>query len=814
MKRLHFFISYRPVFATLFLLLFFVMGARSQSKGGKVIDSVLNTDKSISISNISNESEKLNKRIHKLEVILKPSTEITELDSLLNWISSEVNKKKDSLIPELENMSARVLKVNKVEWNNYHDQLEKYQEILKDRSEEISGITDEITKEIDRWEQTKEQLEKNEASGDVYEALNKIIVTLKEVRQVAHARIDDVFVKQKRLTELVLTIDEVVSEIKLAELQQHKDFFVFDSKPLWKSSFTGLVEVDSTKTAEAAGSTTDQIITKLKENKDQLKDFFVLNGKTAILQVLFLLILFIVFFRLNIKWDRRAKKMSSPIEKQTKIILSHSVSSSIVVGLLISSLFYADLIPPFIEIMIVLILLGTIFLLPKITTKSFRLPLALILLSYLIQVLEAYLVSDSSPVRIFIIIDALVLITALVTGRIIMSRTPEKFKPVYRLFKLISPIYIFFIVVAMIANIIGMVSFSLFLIFGILNSTALGMVIFLAVKIVTSIVVLFFGLRDSFSIQALSTMVHVTNKRIKPLLNLVGLLVWLMFTLKGFALYDLLVNQVNELMAIHWEVGEMTISLGGILSFLGIFIVSLLLAKLAAAIFQDEWMVNVLPRGVAPAVSLLLRILLISIGLYMALSAAGLDVSKLGFMVGALGVGIGFGLQNVVLNFVAGLILAFERPINLGDTIEVDQELGVVTNIGVRSSNIKSYSGYEAIIPNGDLISKKVINYTLTDRNRRSKIIMKTTPDADPEKVITLLTEMAKEHPKTLNNPKPITYFYGYDDDGNLTFTLFYWTTFSDTLVTDSEISLNIFAKLKEEGIQAPVPARRIIKEH
>ncbi len=224
-------------------------------------------------------------------------------------------------------------------------------------------------------------------------------------------------------------------------------------------------------------------------------------------------------------------------------------------------------------------------------------------------------------------------------------------------------------------------------------------------------------------------------------------------------------------------------------------------------------MVDALPRGVAPAISLVLRIILISIGLYMALSAAGLDLSKLGFMLGALGVGIGFGLQSVVLNFIAGLILAFERPINLGDTIEVDQEFGIVTSIGVRSSNIKSYAGYEAIIPNGDLISKKVINYTLTNRDRRSKILMKTAPNADPEKVITLFNEMASEDPRTRKDPAPKTYFYGYDEDGNLSFALLYWTTFTDTLKTDSAIALKIFEKLKEEGFQAPAPVRRIISD-
>jgi potassium-dependent mechanosensitive channel len=176
-----------------------------------------------------------------------------------------------------------------------------------------------------------------------------------------------------------------------------------------------------------------------------------------------------------------------------------------------------------------------------------------------------------------------------------------------------------------------------------------------------------------------------------------------------------------------------------------------------------------------------------------------------------LGVGIGFGLQNVVLNFISGLILAFERPINIGDTIEVEQEMGVVTDIGVRSSHIRSYSGYESIIPNGDLISKKVINYTLSNRDRRSKILMKTAPNADPEKVIELLNRIASDHPNTYSDPEPETFFYGYDPDGTLSFALLYWSTFSDTLETDSAIALDIFSALKKAGIQAPAPVRRIV---
>jgi len=804
--------SFKSIFLSFLFSLFFIISGQSQNKKDKQKDSIQKVDKSISISNISSESEKLSQRILKLRKILKPSAAISEVDSILKIVAVEINNKKDSLVQELPGMTHRILRANKVEWNNYRTYLKKYQVILRDRSEEISNISNELTEEVKIWNQTKIQLVNSSDSNEVYNGLDQILETLKDILNISHTRLDDVFIIQKRITEMVLNVDEMITEIELAELQIQKDYFIFDSEPIWKSRDIGFKTIDSTKTNTIA--LTNQIFAKIQLNKDQLKDFLSLNSKTAILQGLFLLLLLAGFIRVGSKWKEEARESDNQVEKQLKIILRHPISATIVVGLLISVFFYNSLNPALAELHIVLILVGTVVLLPKITTKQFRQVLFLILLAYLLQIFEVYINPGNSLVRPLTIVDAFILAMALLRGRIIMSRSPQQFKPIYKLFNSVSLVYIVILGAAIIANIIGMVSLSQFLVFGVLISTALGMVVFLAVKIITSLVILFFRFRNSHSIQALSTMITITNKRIKPVLNLVGLLVWLVFSLKGFDLFNILTKWFNELMTIHWEAGEMTISLGGILSFLGIFIFSLFLAKLAATIFQDEWMVKALPRGVAPAVSLLLRIFLIGIGLYMALSAAGLDLSKLGFMVGALGVGIGFGLQNVVLNFVAGLILAFERPINLGDTIEIDQEFGIVTSIGVRSSNIKSYSGYEAIIPNGDLISKKVVNYTLTNRNRRSKIIMKTAPSADPEKVIALFNEVAAEHPNTHRDPEPKTYFYGYDVDGNLSFSLLYWTTFSDTLETDNAIALKIFSKLKEAGIQPPAPVRRILKEN
>jgi len=800
---------FKPTLLFIILVLFFSLGAQAQDKDSQVTDSTQVVDKTISMDNIPEETERVAQRLTELRGVLKPSAAITEVDSLLLTFDVEINTMKDSLLSQLANLTRRELKVRKVKWTNYHSRLQGYQDVLKNRTEDVSNINDEIVLELQKWELTKEKLVSDGTSIDIYSGLDQVIAALQDVLKTVHNRLESIFIIQKGLIELVLTVDETLSEIDQIVLQMQKDYFVFDSEPIWVSKKTGRSAIDTITVVSV--SNTKLISSGIKENKEQLKEFLALNFKTLVVQIAFILLLLLLMIRVRNKWKQDVNELNNPIEIQAKIVLSHPISSSIVAGVLISAFFYDALIPAFVEIHMILILFGMIYLLPKLTTNRFRIFLVLIFFVYFVQIFQEYLGPEAVMVRWLMIVNAIILMMAFVVGRKIMKQSPILFKPIYRLFKVVAPFYIILSLLSVITNIIGMVSLSNLLLYGVLTSTVLGFVVFLTVKVIVSLVVLIFKLIRSSSIEALSTMINATHQRIQPILIWIGLIVWVIFTLKGFDLFYFIKSWINEIMILQWEVGEMTISLGGILAFFGIFILFLILAKLTATIFKDEWMINVLPRGVSPAISLLLRITLIGVGLYIALSAAGLDLSKLGFILGALGVGIGFGLQNVVLNFISGLILAFERPINIGDTIEIDQEFGVVTDIGVRSSHIRSYSGYEAIIPNGDLISKKVINYTLTDRDRRSKILMKTAPSADPEKVIELFNRIASDHPNTYSDPAPITYFYGYDPDGTLSFALLYWLTFSDTLETDSAIALEIFSALKKAGIQAPAPVRRIV---
>lgn len=791
--------------------LLFIFNSNAQNEDKKETEqSDVKANEVISLDQISDQAEKLGQRIFNLRDILKPSADVHVIDSLTILAEIDIIKAKDSVIQLFDSISARDLDAIKVEWKKYHSTLKGYQSTLKDRSESITEINDELVEEYNKWTLTKSTLQNSNSSKDVSESLDKVIANLQDITNVALERLDEVFSIQNKITNLLLIIDSLNSEIAQVEKNIQRDYFTIDALPIWKLNQTTSTEV--TNLAIDSKKTEKNFKSKFSKDMLQLKEFISYRVGALISQIALILFLILLMFRVHKSWETE-DELTNPIENEAKIVVSHPFSSSLVVGLLISAYFYGGLIPIFKEIHILLVLISTIILLPQLTVQKFRVTLFLLLIIYLERLSEVYISANPLTTRLLSISTTLLLIIALIHGRKVIKQNPNSFKQFHKLFNFIAPLYISLLIISIAINCIGMVGLSNFLFKGVFISTLFSVVVYLIVKVVTGLAIILFKLKKTSSnIQTLSTMVNVTNKRLQPTLFWAGFLYWIYFTLVGFETYDNLLAWVNETLLIDWKIGEMTISLGGILAFSSIFIITLLLAKLAASIFQDEWMIKTLPRGIAPAISLILRIIVISLGFYMALSAAGIDLSKIGFILGTLGVGIGFGLQNVVLNFVAGLILAFERPVNLGDVIEVDQEKGVITNIGVRSSNIRTYTGAEAIIPNGDLISKKVINWTLTNRDRRSRILMKTSPNADPEKVIELFNTIAIENEKTFKDPAPKTYFYGYNVDGNLDFALMYWTTFSDTISVDHDIALKLFKKLKEEGIDAPIPTRRIIK--
>ena len=207
---------------------------------------------------------------------------------------------------------------------------------------------------------------------------------------------------------------------------------------------------------------------------------------------------------------------------------------------------------------------------------------------------------------------------------------------------------------------------------------------------------------------------------------------------------------------------------------------------------------------------MLIQYSLITAGFFLAVNAAGIPLDKLTIILGAMSVGIGFGLQNIFNNLVSGLILLFERPIQLGDTVEVGQLTGNVKSIGLRSSNIITFQGAEVIVPNGQLISNEVINWTLSDQKRRVELNVGVSYESDPKLVHRLLMDILNEHTELVKDPEPLVFFNALGES-SLDFTLLFWVSdYIHGRRIKSEILFSVFEVFKNNNIEIPFPQRDI----
>jgi len=213
--------------------------------------------------------------------------------------------------------------------------------------------------------------------------------------------------------------------------------------------------------------------------------------------------------------------------------------------------------------------------------------------------------------------------------------------------------------------------------------------------------------------------------------------------------------------------------------------------------------------GVSQSIGTIIQYFFIIMGAFVVIQSSGINLGSLNVLAGALGVGIGFGLQNIANNFISGLIILFERPIKVGDRIEVGNVTGDVVKISSRASTVSTNDNISIIIPNSELINKQVINWSHNDRRIRYHVPVGVSYKEDPEFIRRVILEVADENKDVLKRPAPDVLFIGYGDS-SINFDLLVWTSsyIDKPIILRSQLYYEIFKKFKEHKIEIPFPQR------
>jgi small-conductance mechanosensitive channel len=269
-------------------------------------------------------------------------------------------------------------------------------------------------------------------------------------------------------------------------------------------------------------------------------------------------------------------------------------------------------------------------------------------------------------------------------------------------------------------------------------------------------------------------------------------LVLLPAILMFWGIYDSLEGATRGLLALGFTLGSQRITVGLLIGVGGIVYGSFLISWIIQKLLVDEVLFKRrVEMGIRHSIARLAHYAVMLFGFLLALSTLGFEISKITIMLSALGVGIGFGLQSIVNNFVSGLILLFEQPVRVGDTIEINGQWAEIKRIGIRATTVQTFDRADLIIPNGDLISNQVTNWTLRNRMARLIIPVGVAYGSNISLVMETLMKCAKSNPNVANHPPPKVLMLSFGES-TLDFEL-------RVIVRDFDIRIDVKSELHQE---------------
>jgi potassium efflux system protein len=541
-----------------------------------------------------------------------------------------------------------------------------------------------------------------------------------------------------------------------------------------------------------------------KEKSRLALSYYSKNNSGGIVLQLLLIAGLTVFLR-NLK-KRLYAAQSSPANQERSLVLSYPLLSSLLIILSVFQFIFPA--PPFVFTMLLwtVSVLALTFIFRNFITKYWRIAWLILLIMFFLAIIDNLTLQASRVERYGMLLLSL---AGAAFGLIFLiggfrKELREKGVRVFLGFFVVMEL------IAAVANLLGRYNFSKsFLTSGIFGLTN-GILFFWVIRLINEMLMLASRIYKKPGKKTLYIDFEKLGKRGPSVFYFLLVVGWCILFGRSFYFFRKITGPITDFMAKERTIGESTFTLQSVFVFFLILILSGMISSIVtffASGEQDAARTRGKKGGIGSWL-LLIRISIITIGVLLAFSAAGIPMDRLTIILGALSVGIGFGLQSLVNNLVSGLILAFEKPINVGDVVEFGGQSGTMKSIGFRSSIITTWEGADVIIPNGNLLSEQMINWTMGNRNRRMEIVTGVAYGTDRRKTKKLLMDLLAADKRVMRNPPPVVLVKDLNSNTIEIRILFWIENFDAGTQIKSDMIEAIDEAFMKEGIQIPNPSQ------
>jgi potassium efflux system protein len=630
----------------------------------------------------------------------------------------------------------------KLTWQDFGRNLNA---LARELTQQAGNLEEELAN-LSRLDKTwRTTLDFAKQSNTPVQPLLTAVDSIEQRRQALEASRARVLTLLGEISDEEMRIRRTLSSVEQSQLQALRDLLVRDSPPIWRLR-TGLRQEWQNRSGESFAS--------------QLKAAVAFSRRVPFCFLIHASVLIAIAWALRkMRHGIRELAREKPDLQRALPILDLPISTAFVLTVLSSPLIYPQA-PRLLEALLgTFALIPTVVILRRLLDRSLSAILYWLVIMYFIDQLRMLVVSLPELARFLFLAQMLggsVFLFWLLRSRQLNTTAAGASARFVKAMRAIAMIGLVFLPAATLANIFGYVDLGQLIGMIFLRSVYIAALLYTLIRIIEGLMAIALEIQPLASLRVVTLHREMLKQRTSRVLEFLAVLFWLNFMFGFFGLTTPALTGLRAALTASVAIGSLSVSLGGILAFVIAIWASLLISRFVRFVLEEDVYSHlVLERGIPYAISTMLHYTILLIGFFVALGALGIDLTKITILAGAFSVGIGFGLQNVINNFVSGLILLFERPIKIGDIIEVSGNMGEVRRIGIRASIIRTADGSEVIVPNGLLISGQVTNWTLSDRGRAVEVSVTVAPNTDLPRVVELLKSIAADHPQVAEKPPP-----------------------------------------------------------